>query len=176
VIRRLPFGEPVSVEERRRLYPMPTWLDCDRVRLHRGREPGVARAVWRAVLAVSRGRAVALGNHVFLPAHRADELPLLAHELAHCGQYQAWGPVRYYARGLREQAQDLVHRLTGRGSCPYHYAPDGRPFAAYGMEQQGKIIEDAFRGIDAAWGIAMTGSDRPAEPRAEPENDEGLRV
>jgi hypothetical protein len=176
VIRARRFGERVSPEERRRLYPMPTWLDCDRVRLHRGREPGVARAVWRTVLAVSRGRAVTLGNHVFLPAHRHDDLPLLAHELAHCGQYQAWGPARYFAQGLREQTQDLVHRLTGRGSCPYRYAPDGRPFAAYGMEQQGQIIEDAFRGVDAAWGICMTGADRGTGGRAAGNDEEGLRV
>jgi hypothetical protein len=54
--------------------------------------------------------------------------------------------VRYFARGLREQLRYARWRRLGTGANPYHWRPDARPFEAYGMEQQGKIVEDAFRG------------------------------
>jgi hypothetical protein len=98
------------------------------------------------VLGGSRGRAIALGNHVFLPERHDGDLAILAHELTHCGQYQAWGPVRYFARGAIEQLRHLVHRKLGFGSNPYHYhsKPD-QPFTSYGMEQQAQMVEDRFR-------------------------------
>jgi hypothetical protein len=98
------------------------------------------------VLWVSGGRAVALGNHVFLPEHGDRDLRVLAHELTHCGQYQAWGPLRYYARGAIEQLRELLHRTTGIGRSPYEYELEaGKPFESYGMEQQAQIVEDSFR-------------------------------
>jgi hypothetical protein len=107
------------------------------------------------VLWLSRGRAVALGNHVFLPGHREQDLATLAHELTHCAQYQAWGPVRYFARGIAAQAKDLLYRITRLGSSPYRYHTEpGKPFTAYGMEQQGQIVEDCFRGHPAAQAIS----------------------
>lgn len=109
---------------------------------------GAARGLLRGlVLALSRGRAVALGNHVFLPAALEHDLAALAHELTHCGQYQAWGAVRYFTRGAWEQLRDFAHRRWRIGESPYRYVvTDGRAFESYGMEQQGQIVEDAFRG------------------------------
>jgi hypothetical protein len=133
---------------------LPLPLDWSRVRFYGSgcaRGPGFVR---RAVLRLSRGRAVALGNYVFLPSRCERDLATLAHEATHCAQYQAWGPWRYYARAAAAQARDLAHRLTGLGRSPYAYAPvPGRPFEAYGIEQQAQIVEDALRGSAAALAI-----------------------
>jgi hypothetical protein len=108
-----------------------------------------------AVLWVSRNRAVALGNHVFLPDRCQGDLPVLAHELTHCCQYQKWGPWVYFGRGLVTQLRDLLHRRMGIGSSPYRYSTEPmKPFQAYGMEQQGQIVEDCFRGHPAAQAIS----------------------
>jgi len=121
-------------------------LDCSRVRVHSADSDGLSKAFRRLVLWFSRGRAVALGNHIFLPRRSNDDLPLLAHELTHCVQYQTWGARRYFARGLREQLRYLLHRLLGVGSSPYAYTiQEEKPFESYGMEQQGQIVEDCFR-------------------------------
>jgi hypothetical protein len=129
---------------------LPEVVDCRRVRLHR-RSGGSAGALRNLVLWLSRNRAIALGNHVFLPDERAADVAVLAHELTHCGQYQAWGPLRYFARGLAEQLSDLLHRKLQLGSSPYRYSYDWeKPFEAYGMEQQGQIVEDCYRGDPGA--------------------------
>jgi hypothetical protein len=107
------------------------------------------------VLWASRGRAIALGNHVFLPDRCAGDLATLAHELTHCGQYQAWGFWRYFTRGAAAQLRDLLHRTLRIGRSPYAYRlEDGKPFDAYGMEQQGQIVEDSFRGDRAALAVS----------------------
>jgi hypothetical protein len=88
---------------------------------------------------------VALGNLVVLP-DRGASLAVLAHELTHCAQYQAWGPVRYYARAVAERGRELRWRF-GLGPGPYEYASEPpRSFESYRMEQQGQIVEDCFRG------------------------------
>jgi hypothetical protein len=140
---------------------LPLPVDWSRVRLYRagcGRGAGWAR---RLVLWLSRGRAVALGNHVFLPAHCDGDLALMAHEAMHCAQYQSWGPWRYFTRGAVAQIRDLAYRRLGFGRSPYAYhpAPD-RSFDAYGMEQQAQIVEDALRGNAAARAITGTGRAR----------------
>jgi hypothetical protein len=133
---------------------LPVPVEWERVRVYGsgcGRRAGLVRAL---VLRLSRGRAVALGNHVFLPAACEGDLAALAHEVTHCAQYQAWGPWRYYSRGAAAQLRDLLHRVFGVGRSPYAYAPvPGRPFEAYGMEQQAQIVEDALRGSAAARAI-----------------------
>jgi hypothetical protein len=145
----------LSAAERARLGSLADHVDCDRVRLHRSPAPGVAGAVRRAVLWASRGRAIALGNHVFLPEHCAGDLAVLAHELTHSGQYQAWGGVRYFGRGMATQVRDLLHRTLHVGSSPYAYQlEEGKAFEAYGMEQQGQIVEDSFRGDRAALAVS----------------------
>jgi Domain of unknown function (DUF4157) len=115
----------------------------------------------RFVLWGSRNRAIALGNHVFLPDRCHQDLAVLAHELTHCGQYQQWGPVRYFSLGLAEQFRDLLYRKLHVGSSPYRYQWEaGKPFEAYGMEQQGQIVEDSFRGVATARTIS------PFQPRS----------
>jgi len=134
----------LTPEECARLDCLRHSVDYSRVQVHR---PGSAGIFHRLVLWVSRGRAVALGNHVYLPARCDGDLRVLAHEITHCGQYQAWGPLRYYAQGAIEQLRDLVYRTTGIGRSPYEYELEaGRPFESYGMEQQAQIVEDSFRG------------------------------
>ncbi|HEX6670094.1 MAG TPA: hypothetical protein VF061_11070 [Gemmatimonadales bacterium] len=141
---------------------LPLPVDWSRVRLYGsgcGRGAGLLRGV---VLRLSRGRAIALGNHVFVPARCEGDLATLAHEVTHCAQYQAWGPWRYYARGAVAQLRDLAYRVLGVGRSPYAYVPmPGRPFEAYGMEQQAQIVEDALRGSAAARAI-IGGETAPA--------------
>jgi hypothetical protein len=96
-----------------------------------------------------------LGNHIFLPARQEQDLAVLAHEVTHCRQYQDWGALTYFSRGAVTQLRDLLHRTLGIGSSPYRYRPvPGRPFQSYGMEQQGQIVEDSFRGHPVAQAIS----------------------
>ena len=126
---------------------LPVWSSWDIP----GAVNGAAGLLRSLVLWASRNRAVALGNHIFLPNRCEGDLPVLAHELTHCGQYQAWGPVRYFANGITAQVRDLLYRKMRVGSSPYWYhCEPGKPFEAYGMEQQGQIVEDCFRGHPAA--------------------------
>jgi hypothetical protein len=137
--------------ERERLGPLPLPLDLGRVRIHRADSSGLAGWLRWLVLRLSRGRAIALGNDIFLPGRCEGDLALLAHELTHCAQYQSWGPVRYFSRGAAAQCRELLHRGLGLCESPYAYRlEEGKPFDAYGMEQQGQIVEDAFRGSPAA--------------------------
>ncbi len=145
-------GHPVEPEMCAAI-ELPLPVDWDRVRLYPPACTGRAGLLRRVVLWMSRGRAVALGNHVFLPARCAGDLALVAHEAMHCAQYQRWGAWRYFRRAASEQMRDLLHRL-GFGRSPYRYetSPE-RPFDAYGMEEQAQIVEDAHRGVAAARGI-----------------------
>jgi hypothetical protein len=126
---------------------IPFTVDYSRVRIYEAGSSGVAATVRRLVLGVSRNRAVALGNHVFLPDPCTGDLGVLAHELTHCGQYQEWGAFRYFARGFATQLRHTLHRTLGVGSNPYDYQVEpGKPFTSYGMEQQAQIVEDRLRG------------------------------
>ena len=147
-------ADRLTPDERARLGTVAAGVDCGRVRLYR--EPGgAAGALRRAVLLASGGRAVTLGDQVFLPDRCAWDLATLAHELTHCGQYQAWGAWRYLTRGATAQLRELLHRTLGVGQSPYHYRlEEGKPFEAYGMEQQGQIVEDSFRGDRAALAVS----------------------
>jgi hypothetical protein len=123
--------------------------------LYRSEASGSSDLLRRLVLGLSRNRAVALGNWVFLPDHSQRDLPLLAHELTHCGQFQAWGFWRYFSKGFVAQLRELLHRTMKLGTSPYRYSAEpGKPFAAYGMEQQGQIVEDCFRGYPDARAIS----------------------
>jgi hypothetical protein len=125
---------------------VPLSVNLDRVRLHGSACGGARGWLRRLVLGLSRGRAIALGNHVFLPARCERDLASLAHELTHCAQYQAWGPWRYFTRGAAAQLGDLLHRTLGLGASPYAYRhEEGKPFEAYGMEQQAQMVEDRVR-------------------------------
>jgi Domain of unknown function (DUF4157) len=138
-----------------RLGSLAASLDCDRVRVYRSDREGFGRLLRRLVLSLSRNRAIALGNHIFLPARQEDDVATLAHEVTHCRQYQAWGAWIYFSRGAAAQLRHLLHRTLGVGSSPYRYtAVPGRPFQSYGMEQQGQIVEDCFRGNPDAQAIS----------------------
>ena len=144
---------------------VPLRLDPAKVRLHRSDHGGALGRLHRAVLRLSRGRAIALGNHVFLPDRCERDPAILAHELTHCAQYQAWGPWRYYRRGAAAQLRDLLHRTLGLCDSPYAYRLEGgKPFEAYGMEQQAQMVEDRVRGRceDAALTARAAA---PARPR-----------
>jgi hypothetical protein len=141
----------LRASERERLTGLPLPLDLGRVRIHRAGAGGLGGWLRNLVLRLSRGRAIALGNHVFLPARCEGDLAVLAHELTHCAQYQSWGPLRYFGRGAAAQCRELLHRGLGLCQSSYAYRLEaGKPFDAYGMEQQGQIVEDAFRGSPAA--------------------------
>lgn len=132
--------------ERSVMVAIPVPINWARVRLYQGECNGAAGWLRRLVLTASRNRAVALGNHVFLPERCQGDLAVLVHELTHCGQYQTWGPVKYFARGITAQLRELLHRRLGIGSSPYRYqVTPGKPFTAYGMEQQAQIVEERFR-------------------------------
>ena len=144
----------LSPSEHQSLGNLPRRIDCGRVRLYRDAEGG-AGLLRRLVLGLSRGRAITLGNHVFIPDRCRDDLAVLAHELTHCGQYQQWGSLRYFGAGIVAQARDLLFRTLRIGSSPYRYTPEPlKPFETYGMEQQGQIVEDAFRGDPVAQTIS----------------------
>jgi Domain of unknown function (DUF4157) len=143
-------GDRLTLAECAQLGSLASAVDCRRVRVYR-EDRGIAGVIRTAVLRLSQGRAIALGNHVFLPDRCRYDLPVLAHELTHCGQYQAWGTWAYFTRGAATQLRDLLHRTWRVGSSPYRYTPESsKPFSAYGMEQQGQIVEDCFRGHPAA--------------------------
>jgi hypothetical protein len=157
-------AERLSPEEQAALGRLAARVDLSRVRLHRG-QPEHSDGLRHAVLWASRGRAVALGYHVFLPDHCARAVPVLAHEVTHCGQYQEWGALAYFGRGAIAQLRDLLHRTLGLGESPYTYRVEiGKPFEAYGMEQQAQIVEDSFRGDTAALAVSPFGpaTDDPA--------------
>jgi hypothetical protein len=139
-------AEPLTPYEHAALGTLATAVDCRLVRLYRSGAGGAAGLLRNVVLWLSGNRAVALGNHVFLPQRCERDLPVLAHELTHCAQYQAWGVVAYFTKGAAVQTRELLHRKFKLGSSPYAYTLDpGKPFSAYGMEQQAQIVEDRFR-------------------------------
>ena len=140
----------LTSRERAALGNLCEFVDCDRIRIRR--EP--ADRLRAVVLAISGGRAVALCNDVFLPARHASDIGVLAHELTHCGQYQAWGALTYYGRGIVDRVREVLHLTLGVGESPYRYAAEDKPFDAYGMEQQGQIVEDCFNGDAVAWVIS----------------------
>lgn len=130
----MPASRPLVSSERELLQCFSRSIDIDRVRIHNSRSP-----LGRVVMMFSRGAAVALGYHVFLP--RDITLPVMAHELAHVCQYEKWGGLRYLARGAWNQI--VLRTLLGRDV--YRWEPEpGKPFADYGMEQQGQIVQDCF--------------------------------
>ena len=158
-------AKSLTSREQAALGNLASAVDCRKVRLYRDGVGGASRLLRDLVLRLSGGRAVALGNHVFLPQHCDRDLPVLAHELTHCAQYQAWGAVAYFSKGIAAQGRELLHRSTGIGRSPYRYSGDpDKPFTAYGMEQQGQIVEDCFRGHPAARAIS------PFQPGATPGN------
>jgi hypothetical protein len=155
----------LSSAQRAALGSLVSLLDCEPIRLYCSEATGVSRWTRGVVLQLSRHRAVALGNRIFLPDRCERDLPVLAHELTHCAQFQAWGFWRYFGRGFVAQIRDLLHRKLRIGSSPYRYTLEpGKPFMAYGMEQQGQIVEDSFRGHPLAQAISSVRPGPTAQP------------
>src|SRR5260221_9692740 len=116
-------------------------VDWTRVRIYDRGARGSRHVVRRAVLFLSGDRAVALGNAVFLPDRSCDDVAVLAHELTHCAQYQAWGAWRYFVRGASAQARDLAYPTLGiGGSFDPHHFDTNKPAHAYGLEQQADVV------------------------------------
>jgi hypothetical protein len=161
-------ADRLTAQECGELGNLPTTVDCRLVRLYRNALglPGLLR---RVVLGASRNRPIALGNHVFLPDRCRGDLAILAHELTHCAQYQAWGPLRYFTRGAAAQLRQLLYETLRIGTSPYHYLHlPLQQFDAYGMEQQGQIVEDSFRGHPVARAISPFRPDKDPRDYAVP--------
>ena len=130
----MPASRPLVASERELLQCFSRTIDLDRVRIYHPRS-----LLGRLVVRCTRGAAIALGYHVFIP--RNTSLPVMAHELAHVCQYREWGALQYLARGAWNQI--VLRTLLGRDV--YHWEPvPGKTFADYGMEQQGLIVQDSF--------------------------------
>ena len=114
---------------------------------------------WVSMLArlIGRGAQIVVrGDRIFWPGAPGDMsrdpalLALLAHELTHVWQY---------ANGM------TLLRYVWRERGVYAYRLDGRPFHAYGYEQQAAIIEDWVRlshGLGPRW---QASSNNVALPR-----------
>jgi Domain of unknown function (DUF4157) len=161
-------ADRLTAQKQKELGTLRDFVDCRRVRLYQD-DSGLGGLVRRVVLGVSRKRAIALGNHVFLPDRCRDDVAVLAHELTHCGQYQRWGPLKYFSTGAVTQLRHFLHQTLRLGSSPYEYRHDPlKPFESYGMEQQGQIVEDAFRGLMVAKAISPYQPGRGSEDQAVP--------
>lgn len=130
----MPASRPLVSSERELLQCFGRTIDLDRVRIYNNRS-----LLGRVVVRFTRGAAIALGYHVFIP--RDISLPVMAHELAHVCQFREWGVLRYLARGAWNQI--VLRTLLGRDVYGWEPEP-GKPFADYGMEQQGQIVQDCF--------------------------------
>ncbi len=101
---------------------------------------------WLAQMVGRGAQIVVRGRRIFWPRLRGDfsadpvAMSLMAHELTHVWQY---------AHGL------TLWRYVLRERGVYHYRLDGRPFLAYGYEQQAAMVEDWMRlsaGLPPRWG------------------------
>lgn len=125
---------PLHQAERELLGCFAQSVDLDRVRIFTQHS-----RLGRVVARVTGGAAVALGYRIILPGN--NSLPVLAHELTHVSQYQRWGRWRYYLSGAWNQ---VVLRLLLRRDVYRWRTEAGKTFDQYGMEQQGRIVEDCF--------------------------------
>ena len=142
-----PFGlspDTLSGAERSSLGNTCSQVDCDQVQVHRGDDNAARNTVRDAVLKISGNRAVTLGFDIYLPDDQAHDLPTLAHEVTHVGQFQAWGGLGYYKAAIGDRRAELG------GGNPYALPsplPGNRSFRSYGMEQQGQIVQNCFAGL-----------------------------
>ncbi len=116
-------------------------------------------AVMKAAGAATRG--VTLGNTVYLrsdpdPTNRED-VALVAHELAHVGQYQERGAIGYYAAALSDRHYALFTGNPYLWQTPRRMAPGYAGSATWGhysMEQQGRIVQDCYLGLATACSLS----------------------
>ena len=164
--RRLTAAEAAALDG----LPLP--VDLRRIRLHRGAGGRGHRMLRTLVLGCTGGRAIALGNHVFLPDACCRSLPVLAHEVTHCAQYQAWGPVRYYLRGVRDRLRELRHRGGGGPRPDDNTAEAAPPNQADNQEPHGEIVEDWIRGSARAAALVTAPAGDPPTARTRSRRDQ----
>jgi len=140
--------EPLTAIEIQRLGDLCARADCTRVSVARGRDGPFANALRQDILALSGGRSFTFGHHIFLGDQDLCDFAVLAHEVTHAAQFEQWGLPEYLRQGINER----VYEFTG--GRPYEYQLNGRRLERYGMEQQGQIVEDCFRGSNAACAVA----------------------
>ncbi|MEP6571704.1 MAG: DUF4157 domain-containing protein [Gemmatimonadota bacterium] len=144
-------SRPLTAAECEALGGLARFVDFSRVRVVSSPARGRAAPALRLILLASGGRSVTLGNVIFLDHGAAHDAAVLAHEVTHCGQFQRWGWWRYLMRGLGERVREAGHRHAQIGRSPYEYRAEiNKPFESYGMEAQGQIVEDCFRGDPVA--------------------------
>lgn len=146
-----PFGlAPVDTlpkELQEQLGNMCESIDCDAA------EIVTDGAFHGVVMKVSGGRAVTLGNKIYMsreldPNNSAD-VALAAHELTHVGQYQSQGGRKYYWGGIGARVKEMS------GGDPYAWSHQkAQPFGSYKMEQQGQIVQECFLGRASACSIS----------------------
>jgi hypothetical protein len=152
-----PFGlEPLSEEERQKLGNMCDKIDCDEVRVYRGNDGRMMNAIRAAVLKRSKGRSVTLGNMIFLSDANANDVPTLAHELFHAGEYQELQSTYGITVGGPLGASALYYGAGGKarvvewtGGYPYSLPAvleTGPAFNSYGFEQRAQIVQLCFQG------------------------------
>jgi len=136
----------LSAAERQKLGNLCNEADCSNIQVYRGNDDKAANLLRSAVLTVSGGRSVTLGHNIFLGDDDIHDFASLAHETQHVVQYEKWGAAEYLRKGVNERAFEIT------GGNPYAYRLNGRRLGGYGMEQQGQIVEDCFRGkIGSCW-------------------------
>lgn len=136
-------------------------IDCDKVEVHRGNDGKIRNAVRDLVLKISDGRAVTLGNHIYLP-DGTTSTATLAHELTHTGQFQRDRAPGYYVDAAFERLDEGLNRLR-LGPSPYEIPNPLRAnysFSLYGMEQQAVIVQQCFLGRPDACGVSPYGPGR----------------
>ena len=141
------FGlDSLRAGERDRLGERCAQADCKQMEVYRGDDIKAMNALRSAVLTLSHGRSVTLGRRIFIADAARGDFAVLAHETQHVVQYEKWGASEYLRIGLNERGFELT------GGNPYAHEFSGRRLSADGMQQQGQIVEDCFRGkTGACW-------------------------
>ncbi len=143
--------EALTEEERKRLGKLCRQADCSKIEVFRGHDGKADNALRKAVLAISQGRSVTLGNRIFLADGDARSFSRLAHEATHAWQYQKLGGGEWLRRAINDRAMEAT------GLNPYTYRLNGRSFSQYnpdGLEQQAQIVEDCVNGAQGACSAA----------------------
>ena len=103
-------------------------------------------------------RSITVGNAIIVSDGDIDSKTgmitegALAHEMTHVGQYQDWGALSYFGRGLYEQTTNTVGGWFGMGkNWRYRVPLPLQPGAVYGMEQQASIVEGCVTGTTPAY-------------------------
>lgn len=132
------------------------------MQVHTGTDDKATNDTREARLKQCGCRAITYGNDIYVQdgetniTDDGDVNPdLLSHELTHAGQYQSWGPARYYLdAGFTQGFNWLALKLYGENE--QYELPNNltRKFSGYGMEQQAEIVRLCHAGITMACGVS----------------------